>query len=222
MSENIPTNVEMDTNGNGSVSFAAEVVATIAGLAATEVEGVATMASNTSGGIADLFSKRASTGKNLTKGVKVDVQEGKVIVNVNFIVEYGFPVPEVAKNIQENVKKAIETMSGLNVEAVDVHVSGVSFEKENQAVAEIEQQQRLLLQKQQEGERNNRLKSDPIAQAAVVEKTVSETAEEALSSEDEIDSDTDEPTGEIEETEETEISDEEIIPEEDNDEAGSR
>lgn len=180
MSENIPTNVEMNTNANGTVSFATEVVATIAGLAATEVDGVACMAGgNNGGGIADLFSKRISAGKNLTKGVKVEVQDGKVIVDVTFIVEYGSPVPEVAKNIQENVKKAIETMSGLSVESVDVHVSGVSFERENKAVAEIEQQQRLLLQKQQENERDRRIKIDPMTQAAS-ENTEEEAEEEAV------------------------------------------
>ena len=81
--------------------------------------------------------------------VNVEIRDGKVKVDVNFVVEYGSPVPEVAKNIQENVKKAIETMSGLTVEVIDVHVQGISFERENKAVAEIEQQQRLLLQKQE-------------------------------------------------------------------------
>lgn len=151
MNENMPTNVQLDANANGTVSFATEVVATIAGLAATEIEGVAGMAgTNTSTSLADILTRRVSNAtKNLTKGVKVEVIDGKVKVDVNFVVEYGSPVPEVAKNIQENVKKAIETMSGLTVEVIDVHVQGISFERENKAVAEIEQQQRLLLQKQE-------------------------------------------------------------------------
>lgn len=166
MNDNVTTNVQLDANANGSVSFATEVVATIAGLAATEIEGVASMAGSNSGNsLADILTRRmGSNSKNLTKGVKVEVQDGKVMVDVNFIVEYGSPVPEVAKNIQENVKKAIETMSGLTVDAVDVHVQGISFERENKAVAEIEQQQRLLLQKQQEGEREQREKNDPVDQ----------------------------------------------------------
>ncbi len=148
MNENLPTNVQLDSNQNGSVSFATEVIATIAGLAATEVEGVANMYGG-SAGIADILSRKQST-KNLTKGVKVELNEGKLSVLLSIITDYGSPVPVVAKNIQENVKKAIETMSGLVVTNVDVHVQGVSFEKENKAAAEIEQQQRLLLQKQQD------------------------------------------------------------------------
>ena len=181
MSDNMPTNVQLDANANGSVSFATEVVATIAGLAATEIEGVASMAGANNGtSLADILSRRmASNSKNLTKGVKVEVQDGKVIVDVNFIVEYGSPVPEVAKNIQENVKKAIETMSGLTVETVDVHVQGISFERENKAVAEIEQQQRLLLQKQQEDEREQREKNDPVDQLRKEEQAEPVQAEEA-------------------------------------------
>ncbi|MBQ3222282.1 MAG: Asp23/Gls24 family envelope stress response protein [Clostridia bacterium] len=177
----MPTNVQLDANANGSVSFATEVVATIAGLAATEIEGVASMAGANNGtSLADILSRRmANNSKNLTKGVKVEVQDGKVIVDVNFIVEYGSPVPEVAKNIQENVKKAIETMSGLTVETVDVHVQGISFERENKAVAEIEQQQRLLLQKQQEDEREQREKNDPVDQLRKEEQAEPVQAEEA-------------------------------------------
>ena len=175
MSDKLPTNVQLDATANGTVSFATDVVATIAGLAATEVDGVAYMSGNS--GLADTLFRKGGN-KNLTKGVRVDVQEGKVTVDVTFAVEYGFPVPEVAKGIQENVKKAIETMSGLTVEAVDVHVQSVSFERENKAVAEIEQQQRLLLQKQQEGERDQRLKSDPVAAAEKPEEKPSEPAQE--------------------------------------------
>lgn len=182
MNENMSTNVQLDANANGSVSFATDVVATIAGLAATEIEGVASMAGASNGSsLADILSRRmTSNSKNLTKGVKVEVQEGKVLVDVNFIVEYGSPVPEVAKNIQENVKKAIETMSGLTVEAVDVHVQGISFERENKAVAEIEQQQRLLLQKQQEGEREQREKNDPVDQLRKEEQAEPAAAEEEI------------------------------------------
>lgn len=164
MNDNMPTNVQLTANANGTVSFATDVVATIASLAATEIEGVACMYGATGNSLADILARRTSGNKNLTKGVKVEVQDDKVKVDVTISVEYGSPVPEVAKNIQENVKKAIETMSGLNVEAVDVHVQNVSFEREKQAVAEIEQQQRLLLQKQQEGEREQRVKNDPVEQ----------------------------------------------------------
>ena len=143
MSENYQPDVKLDENPNGTVSFATEVVATIAGLAATEVEGVASMSSQSSG-FADMFSRKNS--RNFTKGVRIDLDDNKVTVDITIVVEYGSPVPDVARSIQENVKKAIETMSGLDVLSVDVHVQGVSFEKENQAAAELSETQKKLLE----------------------------------------------------------------------------
>ena len=130
MNENYPSDVKLDENPDGTVSFATDVVATIAGLAATEVEGVSSMSSPSSG-LADMFSRRST--RNFTKGVRVDLDGNMVTVDVTIVVEYGSPVPDVARSIQENVKKAIETMSGLTVHSVDVHVSGVSFEREQRA-----------------------------------------------------------------------------------------
>ena len=147
MSENYQPDVKLDENPNGTVSFATEVVATIAGLAATEVEGVASMASQ-SGGLADMFSRKNS--RNFTKGVRIDLDGNKVTVDITIVVEYGSPVPDVARSIQENVKKAIETMSGLDVHSVDVHVSGVSFEREQRTNAELEEQRRKMLAKSEE------------------------------------------------------------------------
>ena len=136
--------VKLDENPNGTVSFATDVIATIAGLAVTEVEGVSSMCS-AKGGFADMFSTKNS--RNFTKGVRIDLDGNKVTVDVTIIVEYGSPVPDVAHSIQENVRKAIETMSGLDVYAVDVHVNGVSFEKEQRAAAELEEQHRKMLEK---------------------------------------------------------------------------
>lgn len=148
MAENNTSDVRLDTNSNGLVYFASDVVATIAGLAVTEVEGVADTVSGTSGSFADIFVRRGqSNSRNLTRGIKVDVADNEVSVDVTIIVEYGSPVPEVANDIQENVKKAIETMTGMVVKNVDVHVTGVSFERENRAVAELEMAQRKLLEK---------------------------------------------------------------------------
>ena len=148
MSDNYQPDVKLDENPNGTVSFATEVVATIAGLAATEVEGVASMASQ-SGGLADMFSRRNSRS-NFTKGVRIDLDGNKVTADITIVVEYGSPVPDVARSIQENVKKAIETMSGLDVHAVDVHVSGVSFEREQRTNAELEEQRLKMLAKAEE------------------------------------------------------------------------
>ena len=147
MSDNYQPDVKLDENPNGTVSFATEVVATIAGLAATEVEGVASMTSQ-SNGFADMFSRKNT--RNFTKGVRIDLDGNKVTVDITIVVEYGSPVPDVARSIQENVKKAIETMSGLDVHAVDVHVSGVSFEREQRTNAELEEQRRKMLAKSEE------------------------------------------------------------------------
>ena len=150
MNENQPTNVQLDANGKGTVTFATDVVATIAGLAATEVEGVASMVGSSSSGLAEIF-KRGQNTRSLTRGVRVElIDNTSVSIHLTIIVDYGAPVPRVAKGIQENVKKTIENMSGLEVTEVTVHVHGVSFEKENKAAAEIEAQQRLMLQKEQE------------------------------------------------------------------------
>ena len=174
MSENYQSDVKLDENPNGTVSFATEVVATIAGLAATEVEGVASMVGSTSGGLAEIF-KRGQNTRSLTKGVRVDLNDNTVSVQLTIVVDYGSPIPRVAKNIQENVKKAIETMSGLEVTAVNVMVQGVSFYKENRAAAEIEAQQRLMLQKQQEEAQ----KAEPVkAEEPAAQPAPAEAAEE--------------------------------------------
>lgn len=142
MADNRVPEVKLNDNPEGTVSFATEVVATIAGLAANEVEGVASMTSSNSA-LADILTRKSS--RNYTKGIKVDIDDNRVAVDVTIVVEYGSPVPDVARSIQENVKKAIETMSGLDVKNVDVHVQGVSFERENKAAAELDEQQKKLL-----------------------------------------------------------------------------
>ena len=144
MSENYPSDVKLNENPNGTVSFATEVVATIAGLAATEVDGVASMI-NPASGMADMFKRKSN--RSLTKGVRIDLVDNRVAVDITITVEYGSPVPDVARNIQENVKKAIETMSGLDVKNVDVHVTGISFEREQRANAELDEQHRKMLEK---------------------------------------------------------------------------
>jgi len=149
MNENYPSDVKLDENPDGTVSFATDVVATIAGLAATEVEGVANMSSPSSG-LADMFNRKST--RNFTKGVRIDLDENRVTVDITIVVEYGSPVPDVARGIQENVKKAIETMSGLNVHSVDVHVSGVSFEREMRAAKELDEQQKRMLEEAESAE----------------------------------------------------------------------
>ena len=106
----------------GSIRIADEVVSIIAGLAATEVDGIAGMSGGIAGGIAEMLGR-----KNFAKGVKVEVGEKEAAVDLYIIVKYGVRIPDVALAAQENVKQAIETMTGLSVVEVNVHVQGVGF-----------------------------------------------------------------------------------------------
>lgn len=109
-------------NSPDEIKIADDVVAVIAGVAVSEVPGVAGMAGGFAGGISEVFSGK----KNLAKGIKVEVGQKETKVDVNIIVEYGTRIPDVAFAIQNRVKKAVETMTGLKVIAVNVHVQGVS------------------------------------------------------------------------------------------------
>ena len=115
--------IEENTEGaNDGIKIANDVVAVIEGVAVSEVSGVAGMAGGFAGGISEVFSGK----KNLSKGIKVDANEKEVKIDVNIIVEYGSRIPDVAFEIQTRVKKAVESMTGLNVEEVNVHVQGVN------------------------------------------------------------------------------------------------
>ena len=107
---------------NGVVRIADDVVAIIAGVAASETEGVASM----SGGITEGLARRVS-GKNFTKGVHVEVGSVEAAIDLRVIVKYGVKIHEVARKLQENVKEAVETMTGLRVVEVNVKVEGVEF-----------------------------------------------------------------------------------------------
>ena len=107
---------------NDGIQISSDVVAVIAGVAISEVQGVAGMAGGFAGGISEVFSGK----KNLAKGIKADINDGKAKLDVNIIVEYGSRIPDVAFEIQNRVKKAVENMTGLVVEEVNVHVQGVN------------------------------------------------------------------------------------------------
>ncbi|MEW6193336.1 MAG: Asp23/Gls24 family envelope stress response protein [Bacillota bacterium] len=109
----------------GAVRIANEVVGIIAGLAATEVPGVAGMSGGIAGGIAEMLGR-----KNLSKGVKVEVGEREAAIDLYVVVNYGERIADVASKIQSNVKKAVEEMTGLAVVEVNVHVQGVVFPEE--------------------------------------------------------------------------------------------
>ena len=117
--------VELDNEiktENSGIKISEDVVGVIAGVAVSEVPGVAGMSGGFAGGISEVFSGK----KNLAKGIKVDIAESDVKIDVNIIVEYGTRIPDVAFEIQNRVKKAVESMTGLNVEEVNVHVQGVN------------------------------------------------------------------------------------------------
>lgn len=108
----------------GTVQIADEVVAIIAGLAATEVEGVASMAGNITN---ELVGKLGM--KNLSKGVKVEVMEGVVSVDLALNIKYGYSIPATSEKAQEKVKSAIENMTGLEVSDINISIAGVDMEQ---------------------------------------------------------------------------------------------
>lgn len=117
---------EMLNEEIGTIKIADEVVCIIAGIAATEVKGVAGMSSGIAGGISEMLGR-----KNFAKGVKVEINEKEALVDLFVIIEYGAKIPEVSWEIQKKVKDAIETMTGLKVVKVNIHIQGVHMEKEN-------------------------------------------------------------------------------------------
>lgn len=130
--DNLPLTLENENDSVGTITYANEVIAIIAGVAANEVEGVAGMCSG--GSITDVFGRN----KNITKGVRVELGTEEAAVDIYLIVEYGTPIQTCAAAVQENVRKSIESMTGLHVVRVDVHVQGVSFEKEQKALEGME------------------------------------------------------------------------------------
>ncbi|MDO5397085.1 MAG: Asp23/Gls24 family envelope stress response protein [bacterium] len=124
----------------GNIKICVDVVSTIAGIAASEIKGVAGMYSSFANGIAEKFGAK----KNQTKGVKVEMGEDAVTIDLYIVVKYGIKIPELAWEVQESVKNNVETMTGLNVEKVNIHIEGVSFERdvpETEIVPKIEEEE---------------------------------------------------------------------------------
>ena len=117
--ENIDTEVKNTENG---IEISNDVIAVIAGVAVSEVQGVASMSGGFAGGITEVLSGK----KNMAKGIKVEKTENSAKIDVNIIVEYGSRIPDVAFEIQNRVKKSVEGMTGFKVEEVNVHIQGVN------------------------------------------------------------------------------------------------
>ena len=134
-----------ETTENEGIEISNDVIAVISGVAVSEVQGVSSMAGGFAGGITEVLSGK----KNLAKGIKVDKEDEKVKIDVNIIVEYGSRIPDVAFEIQNRVKKSVESMTGLKVEEVNVHVQGV-----NTDVIERKDSEKLEEEQTNESEEN--------------------------------------------------------------------
>ena len=169
MNEN--QNVDIDREqDNGQITYANEVISTIVSVATTEVDGISAIA-----GSNGLLGK----GK-MSRGVRVDMDGEDVSVDVSVTVDYGMPIQKVGRSAQEIVRKSIESMTGLHVEKVDLHVVGVSFEKENQ---ELQQSQKIALSLEEE-EEQHALEEGTVAQE-IPEEQSEASAEEVSDKENE-------------------------------------
>lgn len=131
--EEIIINEQKDSNG---IKISNDVIAVIAGVAVSEVSGVASMSGGFAGGITEAIKGK----KNLAKGIKVDANEKEAKIDVNIIVEFGSRIPDVAFEIQNRVKKAVENMTGIKVTDVNVNVQGVNTEILNNETTETNEQ----------------------------------------------------------------------------------
>nr|WP_239565147.1 Asp23/Gls24 family envelope stress response protein [Brevibacillus fulvus] len=120
----------MEKTELGKVQIAPEVLEVIAGMAASEVDGVAQMSGGFVGDIAERLGR-----KNVARGVRVEVGTKEAAVDVSIIVKFGYRIPEVARNIQDSVRNAIESMTGLSVVEVNVHIIDVELKSEDKAPA---------------------------------------------------------------------------------------
>ncbi|MGG5255110.1 Asp23/Gls24 family envelope stress response protein [Neobacillus sp. SM06] len=127
MSENQVLEMNQGNDGNGKVEIAPEVIEVIAGIAASEVEGVAGMRGNFATGVVERLGK-----KNHGKGVKVDISETGIKVEVYCVVKFGVSIPTVAQKIQDNIRQTLLNMTALEPEEVNIHVVGVQFESQKQ------------------------------------------------------------------------------------------
>lgn len=115
---------EKALDNTGKINISEEVIAVVAGVASLEVQGVANMCTTITEGITDFFGK-----KNYSKGVKAVIGEDEVKISVSITVDLGCNIPTVASEVQEKVKREVETMTSLHVSSVDVYVNGIAMPK---------------------------------------------------------------------------------------------
>lgn len=183
MNENMTIDMERGQD-NGQITYANEVVATIVNVATTEVDGISGIVGSNST-ISGVFGKGKSSKSNV-RGVRVDMKGENVNVDISVNVDYGMPIQKVGRNVQENVRKSIESMTGLHVEKVDLHVVGVSFEKENQ---EMQLSQNVAMSV--EDMEDERAAEETVAQNAA-EQQVENAPVELVDDDDDLDLDDEE------------------------------
>ncbi|MCM3597145.1 MULTISPECIES: Asp23/Gls24 family envelope stress response protein [Bacillaceae] len=134
MKENKLLEMTHEENGLGKVEIAPEVIEVIAGIAASEVEGVAQMRGNFASGVVERLGK-----KNHGKGVKVDLSEDGITIDVYCVMMFGVSIPTVAQRIQDNTRQALYNMTALEINEINIHVVGIQFETKSQEI-EVDQE----------------------------------------------------------------------------------
>lgn len=134
----------MENNNFGQVKISNDVIATIAGLAALEVEGVETITT---------FTDKLLKNNN---GVKIQIEDEDVNLDIMVLIYYGISIPDIALKIQENVKNTVETMTGLKVSQVNIHIQGISFKKEKTELEEARKEAKIAKKeaKKEESKKN--------------------------------------------------------------------
>ncbi|OCA91050.1 hypothetical protein A8F94_04085 [Bacillus sp. FJAT-27225] len=135
MNENSILEMSEGMSGHGKVEIAPEVIEVIAGIAASEVEGVASMRGNFATGVVEKLGK-----KNHGKGIKVELTESGIKVDVFCMMKFGVSIPSVAQKVQDNIRQTLLNMTALTAEEVNVHIVGIQFETSKQEIPEVEQE----------------------------------------------------------------------------------
>ncbi|WP_100398396.1 Asp23/Gls24 family envelope stress response protein [Bacillus sp. FJAT-44742] len=131
MNENQVLDIEEQKNELGRIEISPEVIEVIAGIATSEVEGVATLRGNFASGVGEFLGR-----KNHGKGVKVELSEDGVTIEISIVILYGSSVIETAKQVQTNIQQTLQTMTSIDLEAINVHVVGIQFENMEEAERE--------------------------------------------------------------------------------------
>ncbi|WP_110111275.1 Asp23/Gls24 family envelope stress response protein [Bacillus sp. CGMCC 1.16541] len=133
MNENHVLEMEEHQSSLGRVEIAPEVIEVIAGIAASEVEGVTAMRGNFATGVVEKLGK-----KNHGKGVKVELSESGIKVDVYCMMKFGVSIPVIAQKVQDNIRQALKNMTAIELEEVNIHIVGVQFDAPKQEVEQPE------------------------------------------------------------------------------------